>query len=140
MSSKLILLAMCPMLFVLPSHADSLKITVTNVAQTSGNIMLQLVSSEGEFKGEGTPVAQLQQRAVAGAMSFHFDNLATGEYAFRISHDVNGNQTVDTNMMGIPTEPWAFSNNASGTFGPPKWKRARFMVDGEVVQTIELNR
>ena len=33
--------------------------------------------------------------------------------------DINGNQKLDTNTFGIPTEPYAFSNNARG-----KWKKS----------------
>jgi uncharacterized protein (DUF2141 family) len=40
----------------------------------------------------------------------------------------------------MPTEPFAFSNNAKGRFGPAKWDDARFEVteDG-AVQIITLN-
>ena len=33
------------------------------------------------------------------------------------------------NMMGIPSEDYAASNNAKGFMGPPSYKDAKFTVD-----------
>ena len=51
-------------------------------------------------------------------------------------HDVNGDGTMNTNPFGMPTEPYAFSNNAVGNMGPARWDRARFAVPGTTAQTI----
>jgi uncharacterized protein (DUF2141 family) len=62
-----------------------------------------------------------------------------GQYAIRLFHDVNGNGELDTNPFGIPIEPFAFSNNARGRFGPAGWADAVFTVNaGENVQTINV--
>lgn len=45
-------------------------------------------------------------------------DLSNGSYAFKYFHDENSNEILDTSM-GIPGEGYGFSNNASGTFGPP---------------------
>ena len=33
--------------------------------------------------------------------------------------------------MGIPSEPFAFSNNARGSFGPASWEDSAFEVSGD---------
>ena len=38
---------------------------------------------------------------------------------------------MDTNFLGIPKEPIACSNNAKGSFGPPKFKDAKFAIAEE---------
>jgi len=43
-------------------------------------------------------------------------------------HDLNSNDELDKNFLGIPTEPYAFSNNARG-FGLPPYKKAMFKLD-----------
>ena len=53
-----------------------------------------------------------------------------GEYAVSCYHDRNGNGKLDKNTIGIPVEPYGFSNDARGSFGPPKYKKARFNHDG----------
>ena len=43
-------------------------------------------------------------------------------------HDLNGNGRMDSNPFGMPTEPFAFSNNARGNMGPAPWSAAAFDV------------
>ncbi len=120
--------------------ADTLHIHVTNVPSSEGQIMLQIVASEAEFKGEAPAIVSVMQRAVEGEMSFSAASLPPGEYAFRVMHDINNNGELDSNFVGMPSEPWAFSNNATGNFGPPGWKDVKFTLESEVTQTIKLNR
>ena len=37
---------------------------------------------------------------------------------------LNGNGQLDSNLMGLPTEPYGFANNARGSFGPPSFQAA----------------
>ncbi|MNJ30385.1 hypothetical protein D3C77_249830 [compost metagenome] len=53
-------------------------------------------------------------------------------------HDVNGDGELNVNPFGVPTEPYAFSNNAVGDMGPAKWDRARFEVSGATAQAIRI--
>jgi len=43
-------------------------------------------------------------------------------------HDLDGTGKLAKNFLGIPTEPYAFSNNASGNMGPPAFNAAAFDV------------
>jgi uncharacterized protein (DUF2141 family) len=49
-----------------------------------------------------------------------------GEYAVAAFLDMNGNGKQDRNFLGIPKEPYGFSNDARGTVGPAKWRDAKF--------------
>ncbi len=97
-----------------------------------------MVAGEAGFKEQAPPVASLMLPAAEGSVTVSADSLAPGEYAIRLFHDQNGNGEMDANMVGIPKEPWGFSNSATGSFGPPKWKKAKFTIDGDTQQTIEL--
>ena len=46
-------------------------------------------------------------------------------------HDQNNNDKLDSNFMGIPNEPYGFSNNARGTFGPASWDDAKFEIKSD---------
>ncbi len=64
-------------------------------------------------------------------------NVPYGEYAVSVIHDKNNNGDLDTGFMRRPTEPYGFSNNARSSFGPAKWKAAKFtMASPEVVISI----
>ncbi len=120
--------------------ADTLNIVVSNIGSSDGTIMLQILAAESEFKGDTPAIAAQTQRARAGTMTFTAANLPAGEYAVRVMHDKNDNGELDSNFVGVPTEPWAFSNNASGKFGPPKWRDAKFTLQGTTTQEVTLNK
>ena len=48
--------------------------------------------------------------------------------AIAVFQDLDGNGVLTKNGLGIPTEPYGFSNNARGTFGPPSFGKAQFTV------------
>ncbi len=120
--------------------ADTLTIEVENVTSAEGAVMVQVLAGEAGFKGETQAAAALMKTAAPGTLTFVATDLQTGEYAIRVMHDVNGNGELDANFVGMPTEPWAMSNNARGNFGPPSWKEVKFSVDGDTTQTIKLTK
>jgi uncharacterized protein (DUF2141 family) len=64
--------------------------------------------------------------------------LPKGEWAVAITQDLNNNEKIDKNFVGIPTEPYAFSNNIRPTIAAPKFEECKFMVDkpGKVVSIV----
>jgi uncharacterized protein (DUF2141 family) len=62
--------------------------------------------------------------AVGGKVTVVLKNLPEGPLALSLYQDANGNGKLDMNAMGMPTEPYGFSNNASGQYGPPKFEQA----------------
>lgn len=66
--------------------------------------------------------------AVQGENKIIIKDIPAGRYALAVIQDQNENGHLDKNKMGIPTEPFGFSNNVIGAFGPPKFHRAQFEV------------
>jgi len=117
--------------------ADTLTIVIEDIRDASGTVQVQVLAGQAQFEGGGA-VAQFLEPAVEGSLTVVAEDLPPGEYAIRIMHDVNGNDELDANFVGAPTEPYAFSNNARGMFGPASWEDARFTLEGEVTQVISL--
>lgn len=67
-----------------------------------------------------------------------FTNLPAGSYAVSAAHDVNGNGKPDRSFVGIPTEPWAVSNNVRPTLRPPRFAEAPFVLTVGEVKDISL--
>lgn len=66
-------------------------------------------------------------------------NLKPGAYAIKCYLDDNANQKLDTGWMGIPSEPYGFSNNAARLAGPPTFEMAKFIIsEGTNVHRIRL--
>jgi uncharacterized protein (DUF2141 family) len=56
--------------------------------------------------------------------------LAPGEWAVALTQDTNDNGKLDKNFLGIPTEPYAFSNNVRPHLAAPKFEECKFTVTG----------
>jgi uncharacterized protein (DUF2141 family) len=66
-------------------------------------------------------------------------NIASGEYAVAVYADINGNNKLDSNFLGIPKEPIGMSRNAKGRFGSPSFADAAFKItDGVNTMSIQL--
>lgn len=108
------------------------------VGQPSGQVMLALFDSEAAYDGSGGPVRAQRAEVSGSTVTVRFAGLPAGDYALKAFHDLDGDGEMDTNPFGMPTEPYAFSNNAVGNMGPASWERARFSAEGAVAQTIAL--
>jgi len=53
-----------------------------------------------------------------------------GPVAVAVGHDRNGNGDVDTNLLGIPKEAWAVSNDVRPRLRAPTFAEARREVSG----------
>ncbi|MEW6561871.1 MAG: DUF2141 domain-containing protein [Pseudomonadota bacterium] len=60
-----------------------------------------------------------------------FRGIKPGRYAVAVYADLNGNHELDSNFVGMPTEPYGFSRDARSSFGVPSFEQAAFEV-GEV--------
>ncbi len=126
----------------LAQSADGNKVVLTfETGARTGMVMIALYDSAASFNGSGAgdrAVARTAISASSGRVVAAFDNLPAGDYAVKAFHDVNGDGEMNTNPFGMPTEPYAFSNNAVGNMGPARWDRAHFAVSGETAQTISI--
>ena len=129
-------LAAGPALAQSQSAAASVTLTFETGAET-GAVMVALYDSEAAYE-DGAPVARARIDVAAGQRDAVFDGLAAGDYAAKAFHDIDGDGEMATNPFGMPTEPYAFSNNAVGHMGPARWDRARFPVAGPTAQTIRI--
>ena len=123
------------------ASAETLTIVIEDIRDAGGAVRVQVLAGQEQYEGDGEAAqfaAIFRELAAEGALTLTAENLPSGEYAIRMFHDVNGNGELDTNIVGRPTEPYAFSNNARGMFGPPAWEDARFVLEGDVTQVIGL--
>lgn len=64
------------------------------------------------------------------AVTCRFNDVAEGSYAVAVSHDVNANGKLDTNIFGIPVEQWGVSNHVRPRLRAPRYDEAAFQVSG----------
>lgn len=121
------------------ASAGHLTLRIHDIPAGGGRLMIAVVASEAAFDGDEPGIASFVLPASSASVALTTSALPDGHYAVRVMHDANGNGELDSNLVGIPTEAWGFSNDASGSFGPPSWQDARFALGADTVQDIHLN-
>jgi len=123
---------------VLLQAQHRLEIDVEGVESATGSIQVALYTAPEQFlKNEGV-YRSGSFRAHKGTTRVLLDNLPAGTYALAIFHDLNDNQELDKNWMGIPKEPMGFSNARMKTFGPPGFEECRIDLRQDMTLTITL--
>lgn len=115
------------LLSALPAGAADLTVRLENADGTAGQFVVALFDSKEDYMDRPVREARAEIRP-DGTGELLFADLAAGTYAISTYHDRNGNDKLDTNFVGVPKEPYAFSNNAGGRFGPPKFDAAAFEI------------
>ena len=105
--------------------AADITVQVDDVKAAQGNIMVAVYTADSFLK---TPAKASGAAAAMTGNTIVFADLPEGDYAIAVYHDANSNGKMDRNVLGIPTEDYAFSNNAVGKFGPPKFDEAKVTV------------
>lgn len=121
------LINLCGFNALAQEEEHQLIVKVENIKKIKGSIKIALYNQEKEFLSND--VVMSGDKAVKeSSVEFVFKDVPKGVYAISLFHDENGNDEFDTNLFGIPTEPYAFSNNAKGMFGPPSFDECSFTI------------
>ena len=105
-----------------------LTIEISELRNNKGQVLLEL--RDGNDKKVDGYIQTIKNKKC----TIIIKNLKPGKYAFKYFHDENSDKELETNWLGIPDEGYGFSNNATGTFGPPDFEDMIFEVKGDVTQ------
>lgn len=126
------------------ASADTLIVTVNNIKK-AGEIHVAVYDNAEAFEADrgekGGAAPGISEGTIdmvePGSVTYVYE-LPPGTYAIGIFHDVNLNNKMDNNFLGIPVEQFGFSNNARALFGPPDFEDAAFLLKGSASQSIDL--
>ncbi len=109
------------------AYADqvSIDVRVDNVRPNQGAVRVALYD-EGTWLGE--PVVGRQIAASGSSVTLRIQAPASGRYGLAAYQDTNSDGRLNRNIVGIPSEPTAFSNDAPMSFGPPRFADAALDV------------
>jgi uncharacterized protein (DUF2141 family) len=129
-----VLIATAPFVCV----AATLTVNVSGITESSGEIGCALFKAAEGFPMDNSKATQLWLRADSKGVVCSFADLPEGNYAVAVSHDFNGNKKVDTNFVGMPTEPWGASNNARPLLRAPRFDEANFKISADTKIDIKV--
>lgn len=117
------------------AQAADLRITVAG-AGTTGAIYGKIFPDAASFDKRENSIAAFVIPPREGSAAVSFSSLPPGRYAVAVFQDVNGNQKLDSNFLGVPTEPYGFSRDATGTMGPPGFEQAAVDFGGNDLAVV----
>jgi len=108
------------------SDSGDLEIEIVGLRSSVGQVRIAVFDSEEEWLGTATHAKVVDLEGTE--CRWIVEGIPLGDYGIAVFHDVNENGKNDRNLLGIPKEPYGFSNNVRASFGPPKWSKAKFSV------------
>jgi len=119
--------------------AADIVVQVSGLQSGEGTVSVALFQSaedftDNPFKTLRQPLEQNQTE-----VELRFEDIEAGTYAIAVYQDLDENEELNTNFVGIPQEPYGFSNNYRPTMSSPSFDKAKFTLsDSEVVQQIKV--
>ena len=120
------------------SDKGTLIVKIVGFANNNGECRFALDNLKDVFESDDSVYIGKVLPIVNGEVHLEFESLNFGNYAIKVFHDENSNGELDSNFLGIPSEDYGFSNNASAWFGPPSWEKATFLFNHKEM-TIEIS-
>ena len=120
----------------------TMDVWVQNLELKKGSIYVAVYKDEAQFLKEKAFFAGkiLKVESLTDCV-VPFTDLPFGEYAVAVFHDLNNNQKLDRNIFGVPTEPYAFSNNPSVKWRSPTFAETKVQLQAAKEKVvIELKR
>lgn len=108
-----------------------LEIVVTGIEAIGGDLAIAVFANQADFDARDNAVASAFLPVDSSSIVWNVEVAVPSEYAILVYHDVNGNGEIDFGRIGVPKEPYGFSNNARRIFGPPEYEQARIQVESE---------
>ena len=119
--------------------AADLTIRVENVLPAGGMLRLGLYDAALYPDDNSKPIASADVPAIGGETVVTLHGIAPGVYAIQTFQDVNANNKMDTTWMGLPLEPFGFSQDAKPFLSKPAFDDVKFtLTAGENTQVIHL--
>lgn len=120
----------------------NIKINFENIQLATGSIKVALYRSAETFLDKENAAAYFSFKInEKGSLAATINDIEYGEYAIAVFHDENSNGELETNLLGIPTEPYCFSGSGHSKWKPPVYEDAKFRVlENEITLTLRLEK
>ena len=111
------------------------EIVITDITEDSGTLVISIHNSAESFN-KRLPYQTVKLTAYKEKAVYHIQ-LKSGDYAFCVYHDINNDGKLNTNAIGIPKEPFGFSNYDGKGF-PGNFKKHKVFIEDAMTINIPL--
>jgi uncharacterized protein (DUF2141 family) len=116
------------------------KIKLSNIKNQKAPIHLGFYKQENDFPADGKQAFEFKATPNGkDTLTVSLPSVPPGDFAIAVYQDVNQNGRLDTNLFGMPKEPFGFSQNVHPKLSKPSFADCRITIAkaGQVV-TITL--
>jgi len=124
--------------FNAPSEDYKLRLSIQNIQEVKGNIEVGIYNTSDSFLKEGQALKTYIIPVDGNTVTYEIDDLLSGNYAIAIYQDKNTDGKCNLNFIGIPKEPYGFSNNIKPKFSTPSFKDCEFSLNSNRTLEIKL--
>jgi uncharacterized protein (DUF2141 family) len=106
---------------------------VTGLHSEKGQVRIAVFNSSETWLGE-QPLYSSTIKVDGQSVVWKISDVPYGDYGIAVFHDENKNGKMDKNLLGMPVEPYGFSNNLRVILRAPKWEKAKFAVKNSTTE------
>lgn len=119
------------------ANADdiALNVRVDNVRPEQGAVRVAMFTEQA-WLGEAVDAEETPSSSASVTLALTAP--ASGRYGLAAYQDLNSDGRLNRNAVGIPSEPYAFSNNAPIQFGPPNFSAAALEINAATETVLTL--
>ena len=128
----------CHLLYLQPEQREA-EILIRNIKNTKGNLVISLYDDAAAFPKVGK--ALLTETVTVRDTMPHLIKVKVpkeGYYAVAMFQDEDDNGKIKQDKVGIPEEPYAFSNNIHPKVAAPTFTLCKFYIGAADSKPIEI--
>ncbi|MGD8862295.1 MAG: DUF2141 domain-containing protein [Myxococcales bacterium] len=112
---------------------------MTGFEHSGGQVLVALWRTGRGFPDKASRAFGKKRTSVQkGRARVTFEEVPPGFFAVVAHHDEDHDFAMDTGLMGIPSEGYGFSRNATGNFGPPSYEDARLWLSKRQTRRVRI--
>ena len=116
-----------------------LTIKIDNIKLLEGKIRIGVFDKKKGFLKREAAIKHYYITVKNSTETIIIDDLPKGDYAFSMFHDENSDDEFNQGFLGIPKEPYAFSNNIKPKFSAPSYEDCKFSLEEDLVLEVTLS-
>ena len=123
------------------AQTANITLKVQGITEAKGLMSIALFDNEEDYSSEENYAFAGEIPVESKDFEYVIKDLPYGIYAIKVFFDMDSNGEMKKNWIGMPKEPFGFSNDAKAKMGPPSFENASFVVKGNtdaVVNLVEL--
>ena len=120
------------------TETTAVTVVVTKLPSATATLKLYFYNEEANFLVRNHYTLLKHLKPGGSTKVVYSIQLPPGEWAIAATQDLNENDLVDRNMIGIPTEPFALSQVGHPRFKVPTFDDCKFTVRGATTVAITM--